>query len=176
MKTDAGDGLGRRDALAALAVAGFAVAAGSPAAGTAAANDSAANSLLAAFTAAWATAAGATSIPVSRRLEFLADDAIIVDDDTPFPLSKAEYADHAGFHAGNWERVEWLTYNAAVARHGDSGIVSANYIVRGKPKGAGFRLRAGYCTAVCVHDAGGWRAISVHMAPLIGQLTDASPG
>lgn len=174
MTDPVGQGVERRGVLATLALGGLAMTASAVAAGTGPATATA--DLAMAFEQAWSTPPGSTSVPVERRLAFLADTAVIIDDDTPFVLDRPAYADHLAFHAGSWERFEWLPHGLAAAVHGDTGIVSTNYIERGKPKGAGFRLRAGYCTAVCVRQGDGWRAISVHMAPLSGQLIDASPG
>jgi hypothetical protein len=60
--------------------------------------------------------------------------------------------------------------------HGESGIVSAYFNQRGKPKDSGFRQRAGYVTAVCVNDAGRWRALGLHFGALAGNIIAASPG
>jgi ketosteroid isomerase-like protein len=111
----------------------------------------------------------------AARLALLLDDAIVIDHDVPFPLDKAEYRDHAEFEAQAWERVETLFSQSQVAMHGDTAIFSAYFIQRGKPKNAGFRLRAGYCTAVCARTPDGWRVLGLHMSPLSSQIIDASP-
>lgn len=127
-----------------------------------------------AFRRAFATAADG-GIDVAARMALLADDAVIVSDDVPFPLDRDAYEDHLRFLHANTETSDILFYDLVVRRHGESGTVSAFYNARAKPKGAGFRLRAGFCTAVCASTADGWRAIALHMAPLVGQIRDASP-
>ena len=168
-------GLDRRQSLLVLAAGavGAGIAAGPPAA---AAPAPAGNGLEAAFLAAFTTAADRPGDTPRDRLGLLADPALVIEHDVPFPLDRAAYADHLAFHAANWERVETRLYEVKSVVHGGTGIVSAYFIERGKPKHAGFRLRAGYCTAVCSLEGGRWRAIALHLAPLSGQLTDASPG
>jgi ketosteroid isomerase-like protein len=114
---------------------------------------------------------------VQARLAFLHDDAIVIDHDAPFPMTKAGYADHLGFHMANLQRAEVRFHELKTIMHGNnSAVISAYFIERSKPKDAGFRLRAGYCTAVCTRTATGWKALSLHMSPLTAQVTDASPG
>lgn len=131
--------------------------------------------LEAAFRAAFATE-GPAPLDPKRRLAFLAPNALVIDHDVPFPMTAAAYADHLAFHAGNWERHEWLPYELTTKRHGASGVVSCSYTERGKPKDAGFRLRAGTCMAMCALDRGRWQAIGLAMSPLSAQVLDASPG
>jgi hypothetical protein len=119
---------------------------------------------------------GGTSFDPVPRLAFLAPEAIIIEHDVPFPMSVEDYADHLRFHAQHWERHDWIAYDLAVVLHGQSGIVTCNYAERGKPKNAGFRLRAGSCMAVCSWDRGAWRALGLSMSPLTAQILDASPG
>jgi ketosteroid isomerase-like protein len=153
--------LERRGAMKLLAAAPLAFAGGT----AVAAED-------AGLAAALTTALGGDA---AARLAFLHDDALIVDHDVPFPMEKAAYADHLGFHTQSWEKVEVKLHGLETRVHGATGIVSAYFIQRGKPKDAGFRLRAGYCTAVCARDGGRWRALSLHMSPLSSQIIDASP-
>lgn len=129
-----------------------------------------------AFLEAYRSAAANPAAIPSDRLALLADDALVIDHDVPFSLSRAEFADHLAFHAANWERVETRFHDLRTAVHDSTGIVSAYFIERGKPRGAGFRLRAGYCTAVCALHDGRWQAVGLHSGPLLGQMTDASPG
>ena len=129
-----------------------------------------------AFRAAFATDARKPANVPTDRLALLPDDALVIDHDIPYPLDRAGYADHLDFHTGNWERIETRFHELRSAIHGSTGIVSAYFIERGKPKNAGFRLRAGYCTAVCALENGQWRALGLHLSPLAGQITDASPG
>lgn len=112
---------------------------------------------------------------VEARLAFLATDAVVVADDVPYPLDRAGYADHLRFARDQWDSVEIALTDVRVTGEGGTAVVSAFYNLRGKPKDAGFRLRPGYCTAVCTREAGGWRALSLHMAPLSAQILDASP-
>jgi hypothetical protein len=112
----------------------------------------------------------------ATRLAFLHEEALIIDHDAPFPMTKVGYADHLDFRMANLQRSETRFHELRSVPHGNGAIVSAYFIERSKPKDAGFRLRAGYCTAVCTRVAGEWKALSLHMSPLTAQVTDASPG
>ncbi|MFQ3664861.1 MAG: nuclear transport factor 2 family protein [Sphingomonadaceae bacterium] len=127
-----------------------------------------------AFCAAWAVAPGTRPDP-ARRIAFLAEKALVVADDLPFPLSRAAYADHWAFTLDNVERLDWQVHGLEARVHNESGIVAMNHAVRLKPRNAGFRLRAGTTIAVCSRTSRGWRALSVHMSPLTAQILDASP-
>lgn len=129
-----------------------------------------------AFRGAFDAPANDPAALIRARLSFLAEEALAVDHDVPFPLDRAAYADHLGFRAANAERLEVKLQDIRARAQGGTGIASAFFIERSKPKNAGYRLRAGYCTAVCARDKGRWRAIGFHMGPLSGQLIDASPG
>jgi hypothetical protein len=162
--------IGRRDAIKLAAVGLAAVATG------ALAQQPSAAALEAAFRAAFATPADKPGDVATARLAFLHDAALAIDSDVPFPLDRAGYADHLGFHGQYWERMDVQLHEVRTAIHGSTGIVSAYYNQRGKPRNAGFRLRPGYCTAVCTLEGGRWRALALHMAPLSAQILDASPG
>jgi ketosteroid isomerase-like protein len=171
MNQDTADS-GRRAFLGAVAVgAGATMLAADAAAQT---KDNRAAGVEAAFRAAFKPAAEGR--PGDARLAFLADQALVVDHDVPFPMDRATYADHLGFHADKWQRHETALSEVKVALHGDTAIVSAYFNERGKPVGAGFRLRPGYCTAVCIQEGGTWQAIALHLSTLSSQIMDASPG
>ncbi len=112
----------------------------------------------------------------AARLAFLHEQALVIDHDAPFPMTKAGYADHLDFHMANLQRCETRFHELQTVVQGNSAIVSAYFMERSKPKDAGFRLRAGFCTAVCMRVAGNWKALSLHLSPLTAQVTDASPG
>jgi hypothetical protein len=113
--------------------------------------------------------------PTTREY-MMAEGAVVIDSDAPFPMSRAAYVDHLAFHRPLWEARAWHAYDIAAQRTGDTGIVTAYLMDRGKPKDAGFRIRPTYCTAVFARTGSGWRAIGLHLGPLSGQLTDISPG
>lgn len=131
--------------------------------------------LEAAFRAAFSTAADQPGAMPAARLGLLDDAALVIDHDIPFPIDRAAYADHLRFYAGLWDRVETCLLEVRTAIHGSTGIASAYFVQRGKPVDAGFRLRAGYCTAICAREPQGWRALGLHLAPLASQIIDASP-
>lgn len=110
------------------------------------------------------------------RGDMLAETALVVDSDAPFPMSRADHLEHIGFQRALWESREWAPYDLRVRRIADSAFVSAYLMERGKPKGAGFRLRPLYATAVFVRAGAGWRALSLHLGAIAGQITDISPG
>lgn len=113
--------------------------------------------------------------PGDARLAFLAADALVIDHDVPFPMTRAEYADHLGFQSAQWERYELTLRDIRVTEHGATAVVTAFFNERGKPVDSGFRLRPGYCTAVCSKKDGKWQALSLHLSPLLSQIVDASP-
>jgi hypothetical protein len=129
-----------------------------------------------AFLAAFDVPADKPMAGTAARLAFLMEQALIIDHDAPFPMTKARYADHLAFRMASLQRSETRFHELRSVLHGNGAIVSAYFIERSKPKDAGFRLRAGYCTAVCTRVAREWKALSLHMSPLTGQVTDASPG
>lgn len=110
-----------------------------------------------------------------QLLAFLDDRALIIDQDLPFVMNKAQYQDHLDFHLASWESGRLLPYETRYQVEGDTGIVSTAFSIRGKPKGSGFRLRHGLATVVCHHDQRGWRAVSVTFDPLLGHIDGASP-
>ncbi|WP_439533367.1 DUF4440 domain-containing protein [Polymorphobacter sp.] len=167
------DAIDRRDAMRIGAVAGAAV--GAMLAGGAAAQTGD-TGLEAAFRAAFATAKDKPGDIAAARRAFLHESALVIDSDVPFPLDRAAYLDHLGFHGPQWERLEVQLLEVKTATHGDTGTVSAYFNQRGKPKDAGFRQRAGYVTAVCTRDGGAWRAMGLHFGPLMANIIDASPG
>jgi len=111
----------------------------------------------------------------TKRLAFLADDALIIAHDVPYPLSKEDYADHLAFHEENWQKLEVMPEALEIKPFGDMRVVSCYFNERGKPKNSGFRQRPGFLTATCVKDQNGWQAISLHTSALRSQILDASP-
>lgn len=164
--------LDRRDALKLAALTGAATLATTAA--QAQATDTA--SLEATFRAAFATPKDKPGDIAAARLAFLHDAALVIDSDVPFPLDRAGYADHLAFHAPHWERLEVQLLEVKAQLHGNTGIVSAYVNQRGKPKDAGFRQRPGYMTAVCTRDGTRWRALALHISPMMAQILQASPG
>ena len=164
--------LSRRSALSLLAIGGAAVAVS----GSVAVAATQPGLPETAFAAAFDAPIDKPDLGAAARLSFLHPDAIVIDHDAPFPMTKAGYADHLGFHLTSLQRSETRFHETRTTRHGNTAIVSAYFIERTKPKDAGFRLRSGYCTAVCTLMSGEWKAISLHLSPLTSQVTDASPG
>jgi SnoaL-like domain len=163
----------RRDALRLVAIGGSIIATkGAVAFAAAPSQKSPERAFMAAFEAPIDKPAQGTA----ARLAFLDEQALIIDHGAPFPMNKTGYADHLGFHMESLERSETRFHELKVTPYGDSAIVSAYFIERSKPKDAGFRLRAGYCTAVCTRASGDWKALSLHISPLTSQVIDASPG
>lgn len=112
----------------------------------------------------------------ATREAMLAPAAIVIDNDAPVPMSRADYADHLAFHRPHWEKREFAHYDLTLRQVGETGIVTAYLMDRGKPKDAGFRIRPSYCTAIFSRAAGGWQAVGLHLGPINGQLIDISPG
>lgn len=108
--------------------------------------------------------------------DFFDEEALMIDEDTPFVLSKAQFKDHLDFHlAGMWTQLEWLPRDSEFAVIDSTGLVSTYFSFRGKPTDAGFRLRHGVCTLLCHWDGKAWRAGLLNIDPLLGHIVDASP-
>lgn len=134
------------------------------------------SALEAAFRAAFSTPKDQPTAVPAAQLAFLHGKALVIASDVPFLLNRASYADHLEFQAPLWERMEVQLLEVKTVVHGSTGVISAYFNLRGKPKDAGFRQRPGYMTAVCAKERSGWRAIGLHLSPLMAQIIDASPG
>jgi hypothetical protein len=114
---------------------------------------------------------------IERFYDWFDDDAFLIDEDTPFVLSKALFREHVDFHlAGQWTKLEWKPREPKFEVIGTTGLISAYFTLRGKPKDSGFRLRHGVCTVLCHWDGTRWRAGMLNIDPLLGHIVDASPG
>ena len=108
---------------------------------------------------------------------FLDEGALVIDEDTPFLLDKAQFREHLEWHLGGlWSAIEWIPREPRFDTFGTTGLVSAYFTLRGKPKDSGFRLRHGLVSLVCHWDGAAWRALSLNLDPLSGHIVDASPG
>jgi hypothetical protein len=112
----------------------------------------------------------------ATREAMLAPAAIVIDNDVPVPMGRADYADHLAFHRSLWESRALVPYDITLRQVGETGIATAYVMDRGKPKDAGFRIRPSYVTAVFGRAGVGWQALGLHIGPLNGQLIDISPG
>lgn len=107
--------------------------------------------------------------------DFIADNALVVSHDVPFPFDKTGYVDHMQFHGELWESREFKPEAVEVRVYGKTGVISCYFNERGKPKDAGFRQRPGYMTVTCHLTDNGWQAIGLHTASLLSQILAASP-
>ncbi len=108
---------------------------------------------------------------------FLADDVLVIDEDTPFVLDRAAFSDHIDFHlSGIWDSVGWVPREVRFEVFGTSGVISGSFTFRGKPRDGGFRLRHGNFSMMCALIAGQWRALTFTLSPLQSHILDASPG
>ena len=105
----------------------------------------------------------------------LDDDIVIFDEDSPWRLSKMDFAEHVGFHVTVWESFAWLPREVKFQTVGNTGIVSGYATFRGKPKDAGFRQRFMGFTQTWINDGMRWRMVCWHQSPLQGQIDGASP-
>jgi hypothetical protein len=131
-------------------------------------------SLEQAFTAAIGVFRGTGAL--EQFLAFLAEGAFVIDEDTPFVLDKAGFTDHLNFHlGGNWDSVAWVPRDVRYEIVGPAGVISGSFTFRGKPRSAGFRLRHGNFSLLCVRERDTWRAMSFVLSPLSSHVVDASP-
>lgn len=104
-------------------------------------------------------------------------DAMIVDEDIPFRVDRAGFADHIAFHtSGIWDGFAWKPYGVRFARHGAAGVSSGFAMFRGKPRDAGFRLRPMLFSQGWTRLPQGWRVASWQQSPIIGHVSRQSPG
>jgi hypothetical protein len=131
-------------------------------------------SLQADFESAFAVFRGNGSI--DDLYAFFDDAGFMIDEDVPFLLDKAQFREHLGFHlSGVWSKLEWIAREPRFDVWGTTGVVSAYFTLRGKPRDAGFRLRHGLCTVGCYWDGQRWRGATLNLDPLSGHIEDASP-
>ena len=108
--------------------------------------------------------------------------AEILKEDYPWRMTKEEFVDHIGFHAGGagqdalWEHFKWIPRETEVkVWHKNTGHVSGFSTFRGKPVDAGFRQRFMGFTTSWYHHSGSWKMVSWHQSPLLGRIIGASP-
>ncbi|MBD2842615.1 YybH family protein [Erythrobacter rubeus] len=104
-------------------------------------------------------------------------DAVIMDEDLPFRVDRAGFQDHISFHGPeNWEGFAWKPQQMRFREHGDTGVAVGFSMFRGKPKDAGFRLRPMMFSQSWTKTEGGWRVTSWHQSPIVGHVSEQSPG
>ncbi|MDG2243305.1 MAG: nuclear transport factor 2 family protein [Rhodospirillaceae bacterium] len=105
------------------------------------------------------------------------EDAVIIDEDIPFRLTKAGFKDHIDFHIGGmWEGFTWQDRNPNFRTFGDTGLVASFATFRGKPVDSGYRQRHMAFTQGWHNFDEGWRLINWHQSPFDGHILEASPG
>ena len=108
------------------------------------------------------------------------EDAEVLDEDTPWRMTKADFMDHIGYHAmgggeGMWSFFQWISREENVKVWGTTGHVSGFSTFRGKPRDAGFRQRFMGFTSSWIHIDGGWKVVCFHQSVLAGRIDGASP-
>jgi ketosteroid isomerase-like protein len=110
-------------------------------------------------------------------LDGLRQDVIVIDEDAPVRMNREQWLDHLSFHGPkNWESFGWIPGGLQVREFGDTGYVVGHATFRGKPRDAGFRLRHLQFAQGWRREQGVWRVWSWHLSPVLGHVTDASPG
>ena len=104
------------------------------------------------------------------------EDAVIFDEDNPFRLTKAGFAEHISFHGpATWDSYQWYPRDVHCRVFGDTGVVAGTVTFRGKPVDAGFRQRHMLFSQGWTRRDGAWRLITWHQSPLDGHIIEASP-
>jgi hypothetical protein len=107
----------------------------------------------------------------------IVENAMIMDEDLPFRVDRAGFQAHIAFHGpDNWEGFAWRPTDMRFAASGSTGAVTGFAMFRGKPRGAGFRLRPMMFSQGWTQTAVGWRMVSWQQSPVIGHVTTQSPG
>jgi hypothetical protein len=114
---------------------------------------------------------------VAGFLALFDERAIIIDEDAPFRMSKAEFVDHLSFHGdSNWQGFAWLPRETRFVVRGATGLTAGSVTFRGKPVNAGFRLRHMLHTIGWARSDGAWRIVCFHQTPVWGHVQNPSPG
>lgn len=104
-------------------------------------------------------------------------DAIIMDEDIPFAVDRAGFRDHIDFHTGGvWASFSWQPHDVRFSQNGDVGAVAGFAMFKGKPVDSGFRLRPMLFTQSWMKVDGTWRLSSWHQSPVVGHVSEQSPG
>jgi hypothetical protein len=107
---------------------------------------------------------------------FFDADALMVNEDNPFIMDQAAYQDHMSFLADSMDTLEWVIRQPTFQVFADTGLVTAELTVRGKPKNDGFRQRHCVMSAVCYWNGSKWRAANLHTSTLLAHIYQMSPG
>lgn len=102
----------------------------------------------------------------------------MIDEDAPWRFDLAGIKDHIGFHAspGIWEGFAWKPRENRIVVNGSTGVVAGGATFRGKPKDAGYRLRHLLFVQGWTREADRWRMVVWHQSPIIGHVSNGSPG
>lgn len=104
-------------------------------------------------------------------------DAVIMDEDLPFPVDRAGFEAHIAFHGpAIWEGFAWKPSDVRFVADGEAGFVAGFAMFRGKPKGSGYRLRPMLFSQGWSRGAAGWKLASWQQSPVVGHVTQGSPG
>ena len=107
----------------------------------------------------------------------MAPDAVLMDEDLPFPVEREAYEDHIGFHvSGIWSEFSWHPFSETFLDEGDSGVVVGFAMFRGKPVDAGYRLRPMIFSQCWAREDGEARLVAWHLSPVVGHVSEQSPG
>ncbi len=105
----------------------------------------------------------------------MTDNFVMIDEDSPYRLSKTEFQDHIGFHvSGIWESFEWRPASFNTRAFGTSGIITGFATFRGKPRDAGFRIRHLMFSQTWSIVDGVWRLVLWHQSPIDGHIVGVS--
>jgi hypothetical protein len=111
-------------------------------------------------------------------LDVISDEALLIDEDTPFIFNKQEYKEHMDWHMnGLWEKFAWKPRGISYLVTGSSGLISGNFSIHGKPRDAGYRQRDGMFSIVCDYDSrkNEWQVLKCHISPLFSAIHHNSP-
>jgi ketosteroid isomerase-like protein len=104
-------------------------------------------------------------------------DAVIMDEDLPFRVDRAGFRAHIDFHTTDiWQGFAWLPSGMRYAVAGDAGVVTGFAMFRGKPRDSGFRLRPMLFSQGWTRTGNAWRLASWHQSPVVGHVSNQSPG
>ncbi len=101
---------------------------------------------------------------------------VMIDEDSPWRMSKAAFQEHIGFHIGGvWDSFAWVPVSITARAFGRTGVVAGTAMFRGKPKDAGFRLRPLLFSQAWAQSDAGWQLLNWHQSPIVGLVAQASP-
>ena len=107
---------------------------------------------------------------------FFDKESLMINEDIPFILDKESYKDHINFLKNNMSNLEWVIRKPVFQVFENTGLITAELTIRGKPENQGFRQRHSVLSCVCYLSENNWKCATLHTSTLLSHINHASPG